>query len=89
MTQRNHPLPTVEIHQAFVWTCDSCGRDNFERAIAVSPEEIDPSDIPVDDPETAEMIREWIDGGGEGAFVRAPANVTCPHCGAEFGTIDP
>lgn len=78
---------TIEIRQAFAWTCEDCGRDQFERAIVVQPEEIDPEDIPVGTAD-AEEIREWIEHGGSGDFLRAPASVRCRHCGAEFGTED-
>lgn len=64
------PQTSVEIHQAFLWTCDDCGRDNFERAITVSPE----------------TIEEWVEGIGEGAWLRAPDRVTCSHCGTNFET---
>jgi len=27
------PGPVVELHNAFVWDCESCGRENFVRAV--------------------------------------------------------
>lgn len=75
---------TVDLVQAFLWTCDECGRDNFERGITVSPESIHPEDIPwVAD---SESVREWLEAGGEGAWLMAPDHVKCRHCGSEFGT---
>lgn len=73
---------TVELHQAYLWTCDVCGRDNFERSITIDPESIDLDDLP--DGVDPDMVREWIDGGGEGDFVTAPTRVTCGHCRAVF-----
>ena len=77
---------TVEMNQAFVWTCDDCGRDNFERAIVVAPESIDLDDLP--DSVDPESIREWAEAGGEGVFAMAPDRVTCRHCRAEFRSTE-
>lgn len=75
---------TVEMLQAFLWICEDCGRDNFERAIVLEPESIDPENIPELAGEDADAIREWIAAGIEGAWVKAPDQVRCRHCGAEF-----
>jgi hypothetical protein len=73
---------TVELVQAFLWTCDDCGRDNFERAITVSPESISPDNLPESvDPE---ILEQWTSAGGEGCFMMAPDRVKCSHCQAEF-----
>lgn len=78
-------MRTVELVQAFVWTCDDCGRDNFERAVTVAPESISADDLP--DGIDPEMMREWAESGGEGAFAMAPDRVLCRHCTASFGTV--
>jgi hypothetical protein len=78
--------PKVELHQAFTWTCESCGRDNFERGVTVAPESVDLDELP--DTEETESIRMWIAEGGEGVFVVAPDWVTCGHCGERFETED-
>jgi hypothetical protein len=88
MTEGYDCKPIVELHQAFHWICDACGRDNFERAITVDPASIDAEDLPIEDPDRAEAIRDWINNAGEGDFVQAPEDVTCLHCGAEFATED-
>jgi len=80
----NRETRTVELVQAFLWTCDDCGRDNFERAITVSPESINPDDLPTSSYEDADAIREWLQEGGEGSWVKAPSQVLCKHCGGEF-----
>jgi hypothetical protein len=75
---------TVELVQAFLWTCEECGRDNFERAITLESESIDPDDLPEAAGTDPETVREWLQSGGEGAWVTAPSHVRCQHCGAEF-----
>jgi hypothetical protein len=77
-------LRVVELIPAFSWTCDDCGRDNFERSIAVAPESLDPQALPVAADEDAETIRDWLAAGGEGSWAMAPRRVTCRHCGARF-----
>ena len=64
----------VELHQAFLWTCEECGRDNFERAITHEPGDDDEDEIPE---------------GFEGVWLTAPTEVTCKHCGEEFDIADP
>ena len=64
-----------------------CGRDNFERAITIAPETISLDDLP--DSVDPEMVQDWIEAGGSGTFVMAPAQVKCPHCKAVFRTIHP
>ncbi len=75
---------TVELIQAFVWTCDECGRDNFERGVSLSPESIAIDQLP--DAMDAETFQAWTQAGGEGAFMTAPSRVTCPHCNSQFDT---
>lgn len=73
MTER-HP---VELHNAFVWDCDDCGRENFVRAVIaeLTKEDVD------------HMIAEY---GGDreewetGRWTTRPDEVSCEHCGAEF-----
>lgn len=71
---------TAELAQAYCWTCDGCGRDNFERAVTLAPESIRPGDIPED-------IQDWLDAGGEADWVMAPDRVRCRHCGASFAAV--
>lgn len=70
-------MASVELHQAFLWTCNSCGRDNFARAVTLEPASIDLDDEP-------EEVREWLADGQEGAWLTTPDRVTCGHCRAEF-----
>jgi hypothetical protein len=75
---------TVELFQAFLWTCDDCGRDNFERGITVAPESISREDLPVGVGIDTEAIQEWMENGCHGDWVTNPSKVRCSHCGSEF-----
>jgi hypothetical protein len=66
---------TAELTTAFMWICEDCGRDNFERAVVLSTEEAKAKGYP------EELL-------ADGEFCRAPDKVTCGHCGAEFETED-
>lgn len=81
----NDSTRKVELHPAHIWTCEDCGRDNFERCVE--------AEMP--DDERAEMFRKFhhmqeyeeLPEGWEGfGMVTAPEEVTCQHCGAEFET---
>lgn len=75
-------MNTVELRQAFEWTCDECGRDNFESAMIaeLTPEEEEMMKVKLlqdedDDNDITEL---------HGEFISAPETVECPHCGTEF-----
>lgn len=70
----------TRIWTAYQWTCDECGKDNFERAIAaeLTPEER--QEIADDQGLDLEYMR--------GDFVLAPEVVKCGHCGEQFETED-
>lgn len=80
-------MRTVELRQAFMWTCDECGAENFARAIAVESKT---------QQEVEEQIRgdlgleeyESIPEGHGGQFVMAPTTVTCTHCCTEYETTE-
>jgi hypothetical protein len=70
-------MTQVELHPAFVWDCDECGSQNFERAVIP----------PFQDEEEERMAREICDiAPDEGFPVMAPGHVTCRVCGHEFET---
>lgn len=77
----------VEIHQAFIWTCDECGRDNFERAIIqeMGPEEREQC---FREYHRMEDHEELPDDWQNFDMVMAPNSVKCPACGEEFDTYN-
>jgi len=78
----------VELSPAYVWDCEECGRENFQRSVSSA---LDPK-IPAD----AEIIRQIHRIGPSDpisphclAIVRTrPNRVTCRHCNTEFHAID-
>lgn len=72
---------TAELRPAFEWTCDHCGHDQFTRAIVVAIESINLD-------ECDDEIREWIESGESGHFVRSPDQVKCGDCGREYVVVD-
>jgi len=82
-------LRTVELVQAFLWTCDDCGRDNFERAVLLDPESVEGSEAAEFTDSAVAEVGEAADVLGiqvGGDWVMAPSHVRCTHCGAEFDT---
>lgn len=75
----------VELHQAFMWDCPACGRENFVRGI-VCEEPL--SDQLADAREAGHITDEAIEAGMEGVYVYAPEDVTCAHCGEKFEAKD-
>lgn len=68
----------VELHLAFVWDCDDCGRENFTRSITKE----------ISEEEKQEMCERYgIDDLPPGVLMSAPEVVVCKHCGSEFETI--
>lgn len=86
--------PEVELHCAYVWDCDSCGRENFERAIEGDCTE--PVMRQNKESVLALMVAEERDCVDEGdgfyapEFIAvislAPKRVLCRFCGQAFGT---
>jgi hypothetical protein len=81
-------MNTVELHAAWSWCCDECGKDNFEysvnldlskygkeerRAIAISIRLIERDE---ETPESFEVLSQ-------------PEEVQCSHCAAMFAVMDP
>lgn len=82
-------MKSVELHAAFTFDCDECGAEQFARGVTISPESIDPDDMPTSDTEEAEAIREWMAAGGGGSWMTKPAVVRCKSCWATFRTEEP
>jgi hypothetical protein len=65
----------LELHIAYTWDCESCGRENFCRAVrpSLAQDEID------------EMrLEHGIEEEDQGEWMMAPATVTCEHCLANY-----
>ena len=81
---------SVELHGAFVWDCEECGRENYERAIEGSVDEAallsDANQI------SGRLIAPEFDSDELGpeilvqCVVIAPKQVRCKHCGNSFAT---
>ncbi len=82
-------MRVVELHQAFTWICDDCGRDNFSRAIRVEPESIEGQEI-------AQLVNRAVAEANEatetlglmvnGDWIMAPEVVRCTYCKSLFRT---
>jgi hypothetical protein len=89
--KRGNEMDTIELHQAFVFTCEDCGRDTFVRAVEISPEAMEGTEM---DDETRESLTDANEAAEAcginvgGTWLMAPDTVTCSHCGAEFATED-
>lgn len=74
----------VELHPAHCYDCDSCGSENFLRAIVRNVEEMSAEDI-------VEAKRRYPDATDEdfkeGFFLSAPEQVTCGVCGRTFDVL--
>lgn len=75
----------VEMRPAYEWTCDECGRNQFESAMLADFSEEDRL-------ETAKqcgLIEGYateIPDDLTGDFVTYPEQVTCKHCGTTYET---
>lgn len=81
------PEERVELHQAFMWDCPACGRENFERAVVCE----DPDEDQIAEALEAGVIsQEEVAAGLQGTWMLAPERVTCKHadCGKEFEAFD-
>lgn len=67
----------AQMHPAYMWDCEECGGENFERAMrpCLSEEEI------------AELRDEHgVQPWEEGELLTYPDSVTCRHCQSTFET---
>lgn len=70
-------MKMVELHIAYMWTCEECGRDNFERGITRE----------LNDEERQEVEPMGIAIEAESLWTMAPDAVTCKYCQTQFGTV--
>lgn len=77
----------TEMRPAYEWTCDECGRNNFESCIVAEFSDEDR----LEQAKAMGLIDEYqseIPDDLVGDFVTYPDGVTCPSCGAEYATQD-
>jgi len=84
----------VELHSAFVWDCDACGRENVVRPTTA---EIDANGIPNEQREylqeqlgmTSEAFDNFLNSNDNvvGVVTRVPAVVKCKHCEATYAAM--
>ncbi len=67
----------VELHPAWVWDCDGCGTENFERSVVGYMSEEELQEMKED-----HGIEVWECGG----FHTMPEVVTCKACGRFYST---
>ena len=86
----------AELHPAFSWDCDDCGRENFVRCVAVEPESEDtiagdvvedfvaPASADISEDQDGSLFEYVI-----GRITVAPKMVTCGHCQKTFPACVP
>ncbi len=72
------PIRQIRLRPAYVWDCQECGREVFERGI-----------VPEMAPEDMEKLREeyGVESWEDGDFVTMPDEVTCPYCHTSYMTL--
>ncbi|WP_422932055.1 hypothetical protein [Singulisphaera sp. PoT] len=67
---------SVELHPAYAWSCDECGRDNYATAIVrqLGKDELD------------ELIEQTGIEAIACGMIGHPSRVRCVHCGCSFQT---
>lgn len=81
-------MTTVELSPAYVWDCERCGRENFQRCVSVRLDPEDDADADVIRAHHGLDPHDPIPDGLMGAFQTRPDRVTCRHCNTEFKAAD-
>ena len=78
---------TVELHPAYFFACDDCGRDSFGHMICADLTREDKVDAlrKMGKLESYEDLPDDVDGD----LIMYPAIVYCQHCNAEFDVALP
>jgi hypothetical protein len=86
---RGQPV-IAELHEAYVWDCDSCGMENTLRPVRTM---LNTASMPDEDKETLmeqldmrdeEELERYTGEGVVGQIVQIPTLVVCKHCKAAF-----
>jgi hypothetical protein len=85
------PLRSVEMHAAFLWTCEDCGRDSFHRGITLDDQLAERLTSAATRAEADAILAELSEGAPEGtayggSWLIQPTVVACEHCGSRFET---
>jgi hypothetical protein len=73
-------MTAVELHMAYVFTCEECGQDTFGRLRVLEPENAAQA---IESGE-AEYLREYV---GTEEVVAYPVQVRCGYCLAVFDSV--
>jgi hypothetical protein len=76
------------LRQAFEWTCDNCGHDQFERAITLDRESDQYKHLVKDHRPTEEFLETQFEVEIQTDLLMAPDFVTCNSCGAKYQAIN-
>lgn len=90
-------MNVTELHSAYVWDCDACGRENFLRAVETDLDEptakavLDQGreSMVVLDPQFGCIVDDADANGADWMVARvvlAPRTVVCGHCACEYST---
>ncbi len=80
----------IEIHPAYRWDCEECGRENFGRMVTAQlPDEELEKIMRSDGVLDAHQSLADLPPGVKYDLITIPEIVKCGHCGAEFETVDP
>lgn len=71
------PTQLVELWAAWCWTCDACGKDNFERSVTA---EITEEDAQMYASKYGMEPEEFLNG----EWHTKPVSVTCDHCQSQY-----
>lgn len=74
-------MTTIELHPAFSFDCDSCGREGFHRGVVVAFSAEDMATI-------ADLYQTEGVELAAGVWHFKPATVECTHCGAVFSVAE-
>lgn len=83
-------MQAAELHSAFVFDCDNCGRENFVRAIEAQMDEATAKRVAADQCDIHyDTISDTTEGRVEAEYVIsrvsvAPRMVQCGHCGHKY-----
>jgi|MGYP000857371317 hypothetical protein len=89
-------MKSVELHDAFFFSCEECGKDNFVRSISISPEELEDTEDQAILDEMTTAMREIAENFKEEGLILeqgqklmlCPRFVTCQFCAEKFQTFE-